>query len=313
MVRTYAGRCAALLISGLLPVGGCSSTSGTNTTLAMPAALPAPPATSGIAVNFQPANTTMTYQAAAVAATGVSKGMSGNTSLTPLGQGATVTLTTDASGNLSGMTAPGGGLIYTFPAGAASTRPATDPSRLQFAFSLSDIMYFNDEQGVMLSQVVGGPGLTASTYGIWASTARTSPGDAGLFAFGIPTPATAVPVAGSATFTGFTIGMGGAEGGAIYSLEGSVRIVANFAAQTVTSTLTSLIADSATAPLREMFLPNLSGTAAITGNAYSGPISGGALTGTLSGNFYGPMAQETAGVWRASGGGNAWIGSFGAK
>ena len=60
-------------------------------------------------------------------------------------------------------------------------------------------------------------------------------------------------------------------------------------------------------------LPNLNGSAAMTGNAYAGTISGGALSGTINGNFYGTAAQETAGVWQASGGGNLWVGSFGAK
>jgi hypothetical protein len=60
-------------------------------------------------------------------------------------------------------------------------------------------------------------------------------------------------------------------------------------------------------------LPNLTGTSTISGNAYAGAISGGTLTGTINGNFYGSAAQETAGVWQASGGGNTWIGSFGAK
>jgi hypothetical protein len=51
----------------------------------------------------------------------------------------------------------------------------------------------------------------------------------------------------------------------------------------------------------------------INGNGYAAALSGGALTGTLNGNFYGPGARETAGVWQASGAGQVWVGSFGAK
>ena len=60
-------------------------------------------------------------------------------------------------------------------------------------------------------------------------------------------------------------------------------------------------------------LPDLTGTSTLSGNAYAGPIAGTGLTGSINGNFYGYAAQETSGVWQASGGGNTWLGSYGAK
>jgi hypothetical protein len=121
-----------------------------------------------------------------------------------------------------------------------------------------------------------------------------------------------VPATGTATFTGSTIGVGSINGTAIQALQGDAKIVANFASQSVSTNFTSLgtqnISTQATGSL-----PDLTGTSTLAGNAYAGSISGGGLTGTVNGNFYGSAAQETAGVWQASGGGNVWIGSFGAK
>jgi hypothetical protein len=132
-----------------------------------------------------------------------------------------------------------------------------------------------------------------------------------------------MPASGTATFNGATIGVGGATGGSTaYSLVGNAQIIANFATQSVTTNLTNLstlilsINNLSTQTISTNAvgsLPNLSGTSTISGNAYAGPIAGTGLTGTIKGNFYGPAAQETAGVWQASGGGNAWIGSYGAK
>jgi hypothetical protein len=155
--------------------------------------------------------------------------------------------------------------------------------------------------------------LNYAAYGLWASGDTATAGRAGTFAFGNLTPTASVPATGSATFNGTTIGVGAATSGStVYALQGTAQIIANFATQSVTTNLTNLgtknIWTNAVGSL-----PNLSGTSTISGNAYAGTIAGTGLTGTINGNFYGPAAQETAGVWQASGGGNAWIGSYGAK
>ena len=61
-------------------------------------------------------------------------------------------------------------------------------------------------------------------------------------------------------------------------------------------------------------LPNLSGTGAISGNTYAiNNLSGGSLSGTANGTFYGPGANETAGTFQVSGGGTTVIAAFGAS
>jgi hypothetical protein len=305
---------AAFLAFNIPLLAACSGGGGGGSSVATtPPPTPAAPtaATSGIPINLQPAKTTVAYPAAAVTAIGASKGM-GNVTIAAAGQGASVTLRTDASGNLSSVVIPAGSIDHTVSTASAGLN-LTSPGTLDFTFQLNDTLAFTDEQTYTLSQVAAGQGLTSSAYGLWASTGKTLPGDAGAFAFGNLTPATSVPTTGSATYNGFTIGAGGAiNGGATYSLKGNAQIIANFASQTVTTNLTNFVTGSYTTTAK-ISVPDLAGTSTITGNAYTGPISGGGLTGTINGNFYGSAAQETAGVWQASGGANAWIGSFGAK
>jgi hypothetical protein len=328
-LRSY----VALFALCLMSLDGCSgggggSASGTSAPASTPApvnfALPTAGTTSGVAVNLQAAKATVTYPAAAATAIGANGGM-GNITLAVVGQGATITLSTDASGNLSGVTIPAGNIHDTVFGGGGPGHSLTDPLTLDFYYQLQDVFAFDNDSAYTISQVAAGQGLTSSAYGLWASsgsgygfwaaTGKAFSSDAGAFAFGNLTPPTAVPATGSATFSGFTVGFGGAtDGSAVFTLKGNAQIIANFASQTVTTNLTNFGTDNISYNSTvTAHVPNLTGTSTISGNAYTGPISGGALTGTINGNFYGSAAQETAGVWQASGGGNAWLGSFGAK
>jgi hypothetical protein len=310
---------AAFLAFGMPLLAACSGGGGSATASAPAPVTPSPQAspakTSGIAVNLQAPSTTVTYQAAAVTVVGAGKGM-GNITIAVVGQGATITLGTDSSGNLSRVAIPAGSIDDTVVAAGGSGRPLTDPSTLLFAFQLDDVFgSASNTYGYSISQAAAGQGLTSSAYGIWTSVWKSPPADAGVFAFGNLTPAASVPATGSATFNGFTIGFGGpADGSAAFVLNGNVQIIANFGNQSVTTNLTNFSAGNISyTSSAKASVPNLTGTSAISGNAYTGPLSGGGLSGTINGNFYGSAAQETAGVWQASGGGNAWVGSFGAK
>jgi len=288
-----------------------SACSGGGGSVATPAPATLPPVTqtaptSGIALNLQPPSTTVTYQAAAATATNAVNQMS-NVSLSALGQGATITLTADASGNLSGVGIPAGGISLN----GFSITGSSLTNQFSGMVDIPNVICCSNSIGYGISQAAAGQGLTSSAYGLWASTLRNSAGDAGALAFGNLTPAASVPTTGSATFNGFTVGVGAvANGPANYSLRGNAQIIANFATQSVTTNLTNFIAGTYGASAS---IPDLTGTSSMAGNAYAGAIAGGNLTGTINGNFYGSSAQETTGVWQVSGGGNAWIGSYGAK
>lgn len=309
-LRTHSRYCAVLLASFLLSLGGCGGGGGGSPIAAAsaPASTTQTPRTSGIAVNLQAPNTTVAFPAAAVTVFGATKGL-GNVTISPAGQGATITLTTDTSGNLSGVEMDPNGISDKSIGISGTGRSLTDPYSGEL--DLPNILCCSNTIGYAITQIAVGQGLTSSAYGLWASTLGTPTGNMGAFAFGNLTPAASVPTTGSATFSGFTIGMGGAaDGHSIFNLKGNAQIIANFATQSVTTNLTNISASTYGASTS---VPDLTGTSSIAGNAYAGPISGGGLVGTINGNFYGSAAQETAGVWQASGGGNAWIGSYGAK
>jgi hypothetical protein len=187
------------------------------------------------------------------------------------------------------------------------------PTAAQLVTILRDVYGFPNTTGSVITQSIGAQSLNSAAYGFWASGDTATAGRAGTFAFGNLTPTASVPATGSATFNGTTTGVGGATSGStVYALQGNAQIVANFATHSVMTNLTNLGTQNISTNAISS-LPDLSGTSTISGNAYTGPISGGALAGTINGNFYGSSAQETAGVWQASGGGNTWIGSYGAK
>jgi len=317
-----------LMASAVFSVAACSGGGGPGgVTVSAPVSTqPAPSAAKGPAVNFQTANSTITYQPASATMAVPDAGSAGILAAAS-GTGGTATLTVNASGNLTGAvfnipTKTGSALVVSFPGpeyAALITQPTAQlPQVTSFLYGIFGIPEtppspYGGSEAFLFTQWAGNNSLSASAYGIWGASDTTGlAGPAGTYALGNLTPAAAVPATGTATFTGSTIGVGSINGTAIQALRGDAQIVANFASLSVTTNFTNLgtqnISTNATGSL-----PDLSGTSILAGNAYSGPISGSGLTGTVNGNFYGTAAQETAGVWQASGGGARWMGSYGAK
>jgi len=309
---------AVFLAPGILFLAACSSGGGGAPSAAAPAPVAPTVATSGAQVNLQPANTAVTYQAASATALVTNAGV-GGVAAAASGQGATISITTDATGLTK--------IVFNVPTtGATFTQQysfsvwdyggpvsGTAPTTTNLVAILRDVFGFPNTTGSVITQSIGPQSLNSAAYGFWASGDTATTGRAGTFAFGNLTPAASVPATGSATFNGSTIGVGGATGGSTaYALQGKAQIVANFATQSATTNLTSLSTQNISTNVIGS-LPDLTGTSTISGNAYTGSIAGTGLTGTINGNFYGPAAQETTGVWQVSGGGNAWIGSYGAK
>jgi len=313
----------AVVLSALSACSGGGGGSGGGAIVATPAPAPVPATpivtTSGVPISLQAANTSVTYQAASTSANISSNPNVAGSLILPSGQGGTVTLTTDASGNLSKLDFS----INTAgkPANAQFTNfsiSLTSPNTIQASrlASLLDFVYeYSNSAGYTLSQVAGAQSLSSSAYGVWATDDDlTVVSRAGTFAIGNLTSPSSMPATGSATFTGSTTGVGGAtSGNGYYVLQGDAQVIANFGTQSVTTNLTNLKTQDIYNSTATGTLPNLTGTSTLSGNAYAGSIAGTALSGTIKGNFYGTAAQETAGVWQASGSGNAWLGSFGAK
>jgi hypothetical protein len=152
--------------------------------------------------------------------------------------------------------------------------------------------------------------LNSSIFGAWLLNEAGDDLEIGTFAGGNETPLANIPTSGSASYTGYTIGAG-ATGTELFALRGSIRVDADFAAHDVTSTISNI--STLNANNISGALPNLTGSGAIVGNDFTTSLSGGALSGGLTGAFYGTNADEAAGTWRVTGGGTTAVGSFAAQ
>lgn len=308
---------AAFLASGLFLLAACSSGGGgAPSTVSAPVPVAPVGAQEGL-LSFQASNTTVAYPAASATALVTNSGVGGVTNAAS-GQGATITVTTGGGAIKVAFDVPTTGATFTQQFVSSvwdydGLISGGTPSPAGLAGWLKGLFGSPNTSGALLTQFIGAQSLNYAAYGLWASGDTATTGRAGAIAFGNQTPTASVPATGSATFNGSTMGVGGATSGStIYALKGNAQIIADFSAHTVTTNLTNLATQNISTNAVGS-LPDLTGKSSISGNAYAGPVAGTGLTGTINGNFYGSAGQETAGVWQASGGGNSWIGSYGAK
>ena len=253
--------------------------------------------------------------------------------------------------------APGLGLVHSYGADADGViRYVVDPSpssTIHFAFDASGkAVYLEDSSGGGFAghtgtlAALGQPGidrvaglanspfdgatngaLVANPYalgwnyqsfGAWNGYADGN-GAIRANSFGIPTPASAVPTSGTATFTGKSAGyyISPTGHGAVSAAELTVN--ANFSARSLGfATSGTTIAHDIKAPTAAPHL-NLSGTFTYSAgtNAFAGTVTnaGGTMSGRSEGRFYGPAAQELGGVLslRSSTTVEAFTGAYGAK
>lgn len=265
-----------------------------------------------VVVNFQASDATVVYDAASAAITAnADLGVTGSR-IDAAGIGSTVSITTGANGYLSSVTlnilTPGAAFDQTY----TSVMPLTGLTLNELATALEGVNNAsNTANGFIAAQQAQAQTLSASAYGIWAANDGGGNGRIGVLAIGNETTPAAMPMTGTATYNGTTIGVGTSTTTA-FALSGTAQIVANFATASVTTSFSNIVTQNlATNAVGAM--SDLTGASVIAGNKYAGPLAGGGLAGQVSGTFYGPAAQETAGVWNVSGGGLTAIGSFGAR
>ena len=124
---------------------------------------------------------------------------------------------------------------------------------------------------------------------------------------GSRTPSASIPATGGATYTGFAGAYEWEPSPVSASVlntpyyEGSLSLRADFTAGTVEGEITNLrrrpMTGSPFAPVSGQFAI---GNGEISGNALSGELSGLGYSGEIRGAFYGPAAEEAAGVMEAT-------------
>ncbi|MBI5918411.1 MAG: transferrin-binding protein-like solute binding protein [Nitrosomonadales bacterium] len=178
-------------------------------------------------------------------------------------------------------------------------------------------------------------GLTYADFGDWQLSSNIPAGASGLVTMASWAGGTQVtqtmPVVGNATYAGVTSAsslttVGG--GTSLYQLSGNISLTANFASGTIAGNITNISAvnNAGAAPVAAGAFNNVTLSGTISGNAFNGTTTAGALpvgvnpasiaagtTGTVAGHFYGPTANEVSGVWGMATSTVQAQGSFGAK
>lgn len=166
-------------------------------------------------------------------------------------------------------------------------------------------------------------GWNYQTFGYWLADTGATTGVVGVISIGNPTPVNSIPTSGTATYTGLAAGIYVDDVGVVYDYAATTSATANFG---VARNVTLSTDNSKIAPLLGggsiVDTPglNFSGTnLPITpaANEFKGPVATGAplnLTGTATGRFYGPAAEEIGGVFSLTGTGvQGLIGAFGGR
>lgn len=161
-------------------------------------------------------------------------------------------------------------------------------------------------------------GWNYQTFGVWNKAISSTEFQVGAFSIGSPTPASAVPLTGFATFVGLATGFYVANDQTPYVTAARMNADVNFGARSIGfSTSDTVRVDFATAtPTLDPGL-NLSGTFTYSAgtNQFAGSLTtqNTLLSGSGTGQFYGPSAQELGGVYSLTGSGGSMLGAFGGK
>ncbi len=183
---------------------------------------------------------------------------------------------------------------------------------------LTGIESGNGQNFLVIADPQGPNTFVYQTYGIWATGVGTGSGTYGAISVGSPTPAGVIPTEGLATYTGNAAGRHVALDGSLSYTVADMTTAADFFRRELTFTTTftrqmnNVVAGTSTSnPALNMtgILNIVAGT-----NQFSGPVSAGGMTGTATGRFYGPAAQEIGGTFSVTGTGvQSYSGAFGGK
>jgi transferrin binding protein len=163
-------------------------------------------------------------------------------------------------------------------------------------------------------------GWTYQSFGVWMTDVSPGSFQAGAFSAGAVTPGSAVPTVGSATFSGQAGGFYFDGAGARFATDAQMSAVTDFANRKIQfSTTGTLLTDTRTLAQTSSSGLDLRGnwSYAPGSSQFSGGVNtaDGNLTGSASGRFYGPSAQEIGGVYGLGSptGASRMIGGFGGK
>jgi hypothetical protein len=250
-------------------------------------------------------NDTVVMTGTAQTASGTMTGSTINTvTLGPAAEDGTLRLTYDGSAKLSGIN-------FSTPSASASFNDVTCEAGVCAADTATSTVVGIDAKTV---------GWNYQTFGVWLQQPSATTFQAGAMSAGAVTPASAVPTTGTANFSGAAGGFFVNPAGAAFVTTAEMNAAVNFSMRSIVfgtdnTRITNL--DGSGLPSSAANL-NLSGnlgyglgTNQFTGTINTQDIS---MSGSATGRFYGPAAQEMGGTYQLSGAGpSRMIGAFGGK
>ena len=185
---------------------------------------------------------------------------------------------------------------------------------------------FNGQNIILLfNRITGLPAWDYQAFGVWETREdTTASGAVGAMSFGAETPGASVPTIGTAVFSGATAGIYFDSAGNSFFTGSGMSATTNFATRSIafattgTFTSTDFFITRSANPNLDMSgtLTYAPGSNLFTGavTTVGGGLSNAPMSGSATGKFYGPAAQEMGGTFAVSGGGTAgYIGGFGAR
>lgn len=177
--------------------------------------------------------------------------------------------------------------------------------------------------GIVANPYDPGMGWNYQTFGVWTYETNGGVGfrngNIGAISVGARTPVGALPTIGTAVYSGLAAGLYIDSAGVPFLTAASMSANVNFGTRSVQlSTTGTNLTNLNTSALSSDPGLNLSGALSyLSGsNRFSGNVTtaSGALTGTATGSFYGPFAEEIGGIYSLTGTGpEAMTGGFGGK
>jgi len=222
---------------------------------------------------------------------------------------------------------------------ASTVKLTYDSNRALSAFSIatpSSSVTFNNSPGNSLTCSSGicegttptGSGVVVDglaigwnyqTFGIWAEAPTATSWVTGAISVGNPTPGSAVPISGSATFNGVAAGLYVDIAGNVHGTAAQMTANVDFQAQTIGfSTSGTMVSDvnGMTYANSNLDLVGTTWHYPASTNQFGGNLhtADNSLSGFATGQFYGPSAQEIGGTYGLTGTGvSGMLGAFGGK
>jgi hypothetical protein len=237
----------------------------------------------------------------------------------------TYTRTGDTLTGVGAPTAGNGSLSFGLDSGGAINTAglASSPVNLSYATANGDTIV---DGGTVITATSGNSdnttlfidaaevGYNYQTFGLWGTGDNASAGYLGAGSFGAQTASGSVPAAGIASYSGVTTGYYADTNSTLHITAASFSSSVNFGTNTFTASTSGTQRASAGAVPATVADANLniSASGTLSGASFSGTAAATGMSGTMSGRFYGPVANEMGGTFGMTGVNGTYIGSFGA-